>query len=326
MSVSTLVVLTVALFACYTAGTVLERNSEQARPPASHSTYDTAASTLGRRLFVSELKGNVVKRQPLGNDHRVEILVRRKRGKQASGFSLHAAETDKGPAGPSPSTRVIPSIASTSSVRGQPAIWETSTVSPLSQTTAKAVASKTEHFSSNRAVTEATATNIHQDRRHGTTALNSQDSSTMEKNTDTGDGNRDEARKGTASDAIENKNSKTRSEMDPKRHLKSFDHPGVIVGIIFGAIAATAVPLVLCFYCGCVSCIGGNGIQPLDMETDSDGELLKRRSSRSSTRSIRQSLDCSTALGLNKDFMMQYGKDMMSSESSFGSSSEYSSA
>lgn len=109
-----------------------------------------------------------------------------------------------------------------------------------------------------------------------------------------------------------------------KREHKSFDDPGMIVGIILAAIATTAAPLVLCFYCGCVSCIGSRESFPAKAATDSDDDRINRQSDRSSNTCKRVSLDCSNALGLNttQNFRLNYYTDTNSSGSSYVSSSE----
>lgn len=75
----------------------------------------------------------------------------------------------------------------------------------------------------------------------------------------------------------------------PKRSLRSFDRPLVILGILAGALVATGVPLLLCFYCGCARCYLC-GRAP---EEDDDAWSASGGSVHSSKR---RSLDCSGML------------------------------
>ncbi len=64
---------------------------------------------------------------------------------------------------------------------------------------------------------------------------------------------------------------------------------GLIVAIAFGAVAATAIPLLLCCLCGCVSCIKVDWLSGSERGTEGPG-MGSARLARSSSR--KSAVDC----------------------------------
>lgn len=78
------------------------------------------------------------------------------------------------------------------------------------------------------------------------------------------------------------KENKDKKDSEKKSGLS----PGIIVAIALGAVVATALPLVLCFYCGCVTCMN----EKLRNRNDEDEAPQQSRMVRSSSR--KSALDC----------------------------------
>jgi hypothetical protein len=70
----------------------------------------------------------------------------------------------------------------------------------------------------------------------------------------------------------------------------------VLVAIIFAAIGIAAVPLACCFFCGC--CTIEKKPKEMDDFESADSKMLEKQK-RLSRSSVRKSLDCSSALGIN---------------------------
>lgn len=94
----------------------------------------------------------------------------------------------------------------------------------------------------------------------------------------------------TSSDGVERRSPSTSTARKSKKgddKSKGLS-PGIIVAVAFGAILATALPLVLCFYCGCVSCISDKLRDRNEEDIPSEGGMI-RSSSRKSTLDCRNS-------------------------------------
>lgn len=81
----------------------------------------------------------------------------------------------------------------------------------------------------------------------------------------------------------------------------AYDQPLMIVGIVAIACLACGIPLITCFFCGCCSCFSSaDDLDDIGWTTKGDSSALSRKSSAYSSRSGRQSLDCSHVLEMNR--------------------------
>lgn len=86
------------------------------------------------------------------------------------------------------------------------------------------------------------------------------------------------------------------SAKEKSRVLLTFERPAVIFGIVVAGVVALALPLTLCFFCGCCTfrssdALGGYDGKGVESDRDTSSGALSRQPS-----SRRVSLDCSQAL------------------------------